>query len=158
MVLEWLAPLAETAMARALIVSPTLYLLMNAAHILAIGMLFGSILALDLRLLGLGRALPLAPTANYLSRLSATGLALAIITGLCLFSVRPVEYATNIAFLSKLALVALGAAHALVLHRGIGWRRAITDGSVTTALRVSAFASISIWTGAIVAGRWIGFL
>lgn len=156
--MEWLAPLAETGVARALIAAPTLYLLVNAAHIMGIGVLYGSILALDLRILGLNRSVPLHVIAGFLSRMAATGGGLAILTGLCLFSVRPVEYAGNAAFLAKLALVAVGLAHALVLHRGIGWRRATTDGHASAALRLSALASIIIWTSAIVAGRWIGFL
>ncbi|MBU1314352.1 MAG: DUF2214 domain-containing protein [Alphaproteobacteria bacterium] len=156
--MEWLAPLAETGVARALIAAPTLYLLVNAAHIMGIGVLYGSILALDLRILGLNRSVPLHVIAGFLSRMAATGAGLAILTGLCLVSVRPVEYAGNAAFLAKLALVAVGLAHALVLHRGIGWRRATTDGHASAALRLSALASIIIWTSAIVAGRWIGFL
>lgn len=156
--MEWLAPLAETGVARALIASPTLYLLVNAAHIMGIGVLYGSILALDLRILGLNRSVPLHVIAGFLSRMAAAGAGLAILTGLCLVSVRPVEYAGNAAFLAKLALVAVGLAHALVLHRGIGWRRATTDGHASAALRLSALASIIIWTSAIVAGRWIGFL
>lgn len=156
--MEWLTPLAETAVARALIASPTLYLLVNAAHIMAIGILFGSIVALDLRLVGLGRALPLAPASIFLSRLSATGLALAIATGLCLFSVRPVEYAANVAFLSKLALVVLGAVNILIVHRSNGWRRMRAGAEPTVALRIGAIISLLVWTGAIIAGRWIGFL
>jgi hypothetical protein len=156
--LEWLAPLAETAVARALIAAPTLYLLVNAAHIMAIGVLFGAILSLDLRILGLNRSVPLHAVAGFLSRMAAAGAGVAILTGLLLFSVRPVEYAGNVALLAKLALVAVGVVHALILHRGVGWRRATTDGHASAALRLSALASIIIWTGAIVAGRWIGFL
>lgn len=156
--MEWLAPLAETGVARALIASPTLYLLVNAAHIMAIGVLFGAILSLDLRILGLNRSVPLHVVAGFLSRMAAAGAGVAILTGLLLFSVRPVEYTGNVAFLAKLALVAVGLAHALILHRGIGWRRATTDGYASAALRLSALASIIIWTSAIVAGRWIGFL
>ena len=86
------------------------------------------------------------------------GAALAAITGLCLFSVRPVEYAGNTAFLTKLALVSAGIANAALLHTGRNWRTAIRDGTVTFELRLQALASLLLWPAAIVAGRWIGFL
>ncbi|MCB5202940.1 DUF2214 domain-containing protein [Neorhizobium sp. T786] len=156
--MEWLALLAETPLARALIVSPTVYLLVNAAHIMAIGMLFGSILALDLRLLGLFEKVPLQTVAVFLSRMAGKGVALAVLTGLCLFSVKPTEYIQNTAFLAKLGLVALGIGNALVVHVTPGWRAAVTQGSISAPLRVSAVISLVIWISAIVAGRWIGFL
>lgn len=156
--MEWLAPLSETGLARALIRSPTLYLFVNAGHILAIAMLFGSILALDLRLLGLSPAVPLSAIAAYLSRLAAIGLAVAVVTGLCLFSVRPLEYAGNPAFLAKLGLVALGIVNAMVVHTMPGWKALQAGAAPTPMLRFAAVLSIFTWMAAVVAGRWIGFL
>ena len=81
--------------------SGTAYLLVNAAHILGVGLLVGAIIPLDLRLLGLFRHAPLAVLAPFLSRAAATGAVLAIVTGLWLFSVKPGEYLGNAAFLWK---------------------------------------------------------
>ena len=156
--MEWLAPLAETPLARALIASSTAYLLVNAAHILSIGVLFGSILALDLALLGLMPAAVLQAVAPYLSRLAGAGVVLAVVTGLCLFSVRPTEYAQNPAFLAKLGLIALGILNVAVVHFGAAWRGLLAGEAPTAALRTSATLSILIWIGAVIAGRWIGFL
>ena len=156
--MDWLAPLAQTPLARALIVSPVFYLLMNAAHIMAIGMLFGSILALDLRILGLFAKVPLQAVAGFLSRMAATGLAVAVLTGLCLFSVRPTEYIQNPAFLAKLSLVALGTVNAVIVHAGAGWRKVVDHGEISAATRFTAILSFTTWIAAIIAGRWIGFL
>jgi hypothetical protein len=156
--MEFLAMAAETPLARALIASSTLYLLVNAAHILGVGMLFGAILALDLRLLGLAPAVPLATIAPFLSRLAGAGVLLAILTGLCLFSVRPLEYARNPAFLAKLGLVALGLLNVAVVHFGSGWRTVLAGDAPTAALRFSAVLSVVLWISAVIAGRWIGFL
>jgi len=156
--LEWLAPLAETPFARALVTSPVLYPLVSAAHIMAIGLLFGAIVALDMRLLGLGPAVPLPAAARYLSRVAGIGLLLAILTGVCLFCVRPLEYAGNPAFLAKLGLVISGLLNILAVHLSPGWRRLLAGGPPQAATRVGATISILIWTGAIVAGRWIGFV
>lgn len=155
---EWIEPLSATPVARLLIRSSTAYLLVNAAHILGLGALFGAILALDLRLLGFAKPIPLPAIAPYLSRLAGTGLGLAMITGLCLFSVRPTEYATNPAFLWKIGLIGLGLLNVVAVHRSSGWKAVLQGHGVTTGLRISALASIAIWIGAVVAGRWIGFL
>jgi hypothetical protein len=156
--MEWLEPFATSPLARLLMTSPAAYMLVNAAHILSIGMLFGAILALDLRLLGFGKAIPIAPAAAFLSRLAGTGLCLALLTGLCLFSVRPMEYVQNPAFLSKLALIGLGLLNVLFVHRNAGWKAALTGSPPLLPLRIMATASILIWIAAVVAGRWIGFL
>ncbi len=154
----WLEPLAATPVARLLITSSTSYLLVNAAHILSIGTLFGAILVLDLRLLGFAEPLPLPLVAPYLSRLAATGLAFAVATGLCLFSVRPTEYAANPAFLWKIGLIGLALVNILAVHRSSAWAAVLDGGAPSFALKVSAGLSIAIWVGAVIAGRWIGFL
>jgi hypothetical protein len=156
--MDWLEPLAATPLARLLMTSSTTYLLVNAAHILSLAMLFGAILALDLRLLGLAKPVPLPVVAPYLSRVAGTGLVLTVLTGLCLFSVRPTEYATNPAFLWKLGLIGLGLVNVLAVHRGEGWKAMLDGEAPTVAIRSQALASITIWIAAIIAGRWIGFL
>jgi hypothetical protein len=50
--------------------SPALYPAVEILHILGFVVLVGSILALDLRLLGLGRAIPIQPMAQLLLPLS----------------------------------------------------------------------------------------
>ena len=153
--LEWLA---ATTLAVELRRSATLYMFVNAAHILAIGLLVGAILPLDLRLAGLFGKVPLEVIAPFLSRSAGVGLALALLTGFCLFSVRPGEYAANPAFLAKLGLIAFGILNVLLVHAGQGWRAAMTIGIVRPAMRLSAALSAMIWIAAVVAGRWIGFL
>ncbi|MBB3408760.1 hypothetical protein FHT87_002663 [Rhizobium sp. BK316] len=153
--LEWLA---ATTLAVELRRSATLYMFVNAAHILAIGLLVGAILPLDLRLAGLFAKVPVEVIAPFLSRSAGIGLALALLTGFCLFSVRPAEYAANTAFLAKLGLIAFGLLNVLIVHAGKGWRTAIAIGIVRPALRFSAALSALIWIAAVVAGRWVGFL
>jgi len=154
----WLEPLAATPVARLLITSSIAYLLVNAAHIISLGVMFGAILALDLLILGQGRGIPLAVVAPYLSRLAGWGLGFTVVTGLWLFSVRPTEYAQNPAFLIKLGLIALGLANISILHFGRGWRKVLSGEAPPMAVRIGATASILIWLSVILAGRWIGFL
>lgn len=156
--MEALAWLAATPVAVGLKGSATLYLAVNAAHILAIGLIVGAIVPLDLLLLGVVRAAPIAAIGPLLSRSAAVGVALAILTGLCLFSVRPQEYAGNPAFLAKVSLVSLGIANALLLHLGGGWRTALEMSTISPVLRVQALLSLAVWIGALLAGRWIAFI
>ncbi|MBP2235220.1 hypothetical protein J2Z31_001712 [Sinorhizobium kostiense] len=138
--------------------SATLYIFVNAAHILSIGIIVGSILPLDLRLIGLFRRVPVEVIGPFLSHAAAIGIGMAIITGFCLFSARPVEYAGNPAFLTKMTLLALGVANAALLHLTPQWRVAVKGGPLSLRVRLSGLLSLAIWTGAVVAGRWIGFL
>ncbi|MDR9807870.1 DUF6644 family protein [Rhizobium hidalgonense] len=154
-ILEWLS---ATTPAVALRRSGTLYMFVNAAHILAIGLLVGAILPLDLRLAGFFRKVPVDIVAPFLSRSAGVGLVLAIATGFCLFSVRAVEYAENPAFLAKLGLIAFGLLNLLTVHVGRGWKTLIATGVIRPSLRVSAALSVAIWIAAVLAGRWIGFL
>ncbi|MDP3258521.1 MAG: DUF2214 domain-containing protein [Bosea sp. (in: a-proteobacteria)] len=137
--------------------SGTAYLLVNASHILGIALLIGAILPLDLRLLGVFRSVPVAALAPVLSRMAAVGLGLALVSGAWLFTVRPVEYAGNAAFLWKLGLLALALANIALQHRSAAYARAL-EGDITAAVRWRALASLTLWPGTLLAGRWIGFL
>lgn len=155
---EWLQWLAGLPLPAALRRSATLYLFVNAAHILSIGLLAGAILPLDLRLIGLLREGPIKVLAPFLSRCAATGLAFAVLTGLCLFSVRPAEYVGNPAFLTKMALLVCGLATVLLQHVGEAWRRPLAGEAAPVRVRVFAGLSFCIWISVLVAGRWIGFV
>lgn len=126
--------------------SGTAYLLVNAAHILGVGLLVGAILPLDLRLLGFFRGVPLNVLEPFLVRAAATGLALALVTGVWLFTVKPVEYLANEAFLIKGALLAAALVNIVLRYRIAGFARA------------AAAFSLLLWLGVLVAGRWIGFV
>lgn len=134
------------------------YMLVNAAHILGLGLLIGAIIPLDLRLLGLGARAPLQVLATFLSRCAALGLGLAVLTGAALWAVRPEDYLGNSAFLWKMALLAVALAVAGLQHVGPGWRRVVSDGTVGTHVRLLASISLGCWLAVLLAGRWIGFV
>ena len=136
----------------------TAYLFVNAAHILGIALLLGSILPLDLRLMGCFRSVPLAVIGPFLTRGAAAGLTLAILTGLWLFSVNPTGYLSNPAFLAKVGLLGLALANLSITHASGAFQRAIDSGRATPALRAAAALSFMTWLAVLLAGRWIGFL
>ncbi|MCQ0987344.1 DUF6644 family protein [Jiella marina] len=153
-----LAAIAGSTPALALRTSLVAYPVLNAVHILAFATLFGSILVLDLRLVGALRSIPVEALARYVPRIAATGLMLALVTGALLFAVSPQDYAVNRPFQIKLLLVGLGTAHAIFVHRSSDWRRLRAEGSISAGLAVSGAISIVIWVSAILAGRFIAFV
>ncbi|MBR0682298.1 DUF2214 domain-containing protein [Roseomonas eburnea] len=138
--------------------SAVVYPLVNAAHVAAIGVLLGSIVTLDLRLMGLFRTHPVAHLAVPLTRMAVVGLLLAAPTGLLLFLTRPSAYLENPAFLAKLGILSLGLLNALVLRFNPGWLICLETGRLSWSVRAAALFSLLVWLAAVVAGRWIGFL
>jgi hypothetical protein len=158
MLTDWLQALHDWPVAALIRRSFYVYPIVNATHIFSLTLLIGGILPADLRMLGLFRAVPAVSFLRLMTAFSATGLALAIASGFLLFSVQPLEYAYNPAFLTKISLVALGTANALVIRFSGAWRLAIETGAVSSALRLAAVFSMAIWISALLAGRWIAFL
>lgn len=152
-----LAALGGWPGARWLRASWVAYLLVNAAHILGMALLLGSILVLDARLLGAMRAVPLAVLGPLNARVAAVGTGLAIVTGLWLFTVRPAEYAANPAFQIKLGLLAAALANVVVQHANPAYARALAGAPPGAGVKLSAATSALLWLGVLVAGRTVGF-
>lgn len=152
---DFTAALETTAFATALRGSVWIYPLVNAAHILGVALLVGAIVPLDLRLLGMWRTVPVGPLWRVLTRTAAVGLAVAVMAGALLFIARADDYVASSLFLSKMALVAAGAANALVLH---GTDPAASSAAAPTAfMRVAACVSLCLWPAALVLGRLVGY-
>ncbi|HEX9641135.1 MAG TPA: hypothetical protein VGB13_07455 [Candidatus Krumholzibacteria bacterium] len=155
----WLAGLEATTLARELRDSVWVYPLVNAAHIAGIALLVGSIIPLDLRLLGVWRSVPLAPLWHVLTRSAGIGLVLAIAFGSLLFITRATEYAVSGFFVSKMAVVGLATANALSLHL-LGRARLARAPSATEPprrVRIAAGVSLVAWLAALTLGRLVGY-
>lgn len=156
--MDLLAALHDGPVAAALRRSAWLYVLANTTHILGIGLILGAALPMDLRILGAFPRVPMAVTVPFLSRVAATGVALAVATGGLLFSVNPVAYLDNPAFRAKLVLI-LGALLVIAAqHRNPAFRAALDGGKVAPSVRVAAGLSLALWLAILLAGRWVGFL
>lgn len=155
---EAIAAISAWPVAAFLRESTLAYAVLNAAHIFAIGLVIGSIATLDLRVLGLFRQAPLGVLAGPLTRVAAAGVALAAATGFLLFTVRPAAYAANPAFLAKVSLVTLGVLNALALRANRHWPPPGGGARPHLSIRLAALLSLLVWSGAVLAGRWIGFL
>lgn len=146
-----LAALERSAPAEALRSSTWAYPAVEVAHLLGVALLLGAIVAVDLRMLGRGAALPLAPLTAYLLPIAWVGFAAATVTGVALFATSATAYAANGLFQAKLAVLAAAGVNALVLHRAGGVR------APGRALRTAAVASVALWTAAVGLGRWVAY-
>lgn len=160
MIAQWSAALEATTLARELRDSVWAYPLVNTGHIAGIALLVGSIIPLDLRLLGVWRTVPLAPLWHVLPRTAAAGLLIAITFGLLLFSTRATEYIASPYFLAKMAIVALASVNALSLHllntARLSRANVATDAPPRSA-RIAAGVSLVGWLAALTLGRLVGY-
>lgn len=150
---EWLAWLGDTALASWMQRSRWGYAGINALHVLGIGLLVGAITALDLRLLGRRRRLPMRALASLLQPIAIAGLVLASGTGALLFLTEPLGYAAMPLFQFKLALVAMAIVNALALNLWPG-----LSSASPTRLRLAGALSLGLWLSVLVAGRFLAFV
>lgn len=121
-------------------------------HTMGMGILVGASWMLDLRLLGVGRNVPLS-SYRWVFPVLWVGLAVNIVTGILLFIKDPTTWGTAIPFFVKMLLViasvlTLLPARSLVLRGDVG----------QSNVRLLAIISILAWTGAVTAGRLLAYL
>lgn len=120
---------------------------------LAIALLVGAIVALDLRLLGLWRSAPVAALAPPLVTVSAVGLGFAALTGVALLVVQATEYASNPLLYVKFGAILVGLINLAALHRVGDW----TDDRFARRRGVAGAVSLLAWLTALTAGRMIAY-
>lgn len=160
MIEQWAAALESTELAAALRNSVWSYPLVNAAHILGVALLVGSIVPLDLRLLGAWRSVPLAPLWGVLTRSAGIGLVLAVIFGVLLFITRATEYVASNLFIAKMIIVAIGTANVLTLRIRLPAQTAKIAANRENSpahLRFAAGLSLATWLTALTLGRLVGY-
>ena len=96
--------------------SPTLYPLLNAAHILALGLVIGSIATLDLRLLGFSRDIPARRLAAHVLPWTAASFLLIVPSGLMMFTAHASEFIDSPVFVLKMSLIMAAGVNAAVFH------------------------------------------
>jgi hypothetical protein len=125
-------------------------------HIMALGMLIGTLVIVDLRLLGLGmRRQSVQQLAGYLAPWTLLGVALMIITGVPLFMSEAVKLSRSSPFFYKMVFLICAVALHFTLHRKATAAGA-TQGSGLGKLAASL--SLICWLGVALAGRAIAFL
>lgn len=128
------------------------YPTLETMHLVAMAMVFGTVVIVDLRLLGVIRTIDARLLARTLLPWTLAGFTLALLTGLTMFASRVGDFVSNPAFIAKMCLLFATGTNAAVLHaRGV-----LDDGSAIT--KTQAALSIAIWIMIIFCGRWIAYV
>jgi hypothetical protein len=137
------------------------YGVVNLLHILGISTLFGSILLLDLRLLGVWPQIPLRCVAVPALTLAVPGLMLALASGLAMITTNGLDYVGNPFLYFKFPAIVVGLGCAVITRASAPWRRVCAADTVAPRdrrlLAVAGGVSLASWLTAIAAGRMIGY-
>jgi len=136
--------------------SSWLYTAMLMLHFTGMAMLFGAMMFIDLRLLGLTKQVPLQATLSFLP-IAIAGFAINLLTGFCFFAFDPFSFSRNPAFQVKMVLVLIAGLNALwfTIVEDKKLRTLAPYGDTSAAMKFSAGLSIGIWTLVIICGRMI---
>jgi hypothetical protein len=152
--------LENTPIARALRESIWMFDIFEIIHTLGIILVAGTIMLVDLRLLGMG--LRREPVSDVVSRIvpwTLSGFVLMFLTGGLLFSAEATRLYASPAFRIKLVLLMLAGLNAFIFHVTV-YRSAVewNQAEVTPlGARVAGFLSLTFWIGIIAAGRAIAY-
>ena len=136
------------------------YGVINLIHILGIILLFGSILILDLRLLGAWRRIPLRELSKPTTTMAQIGFVVAVCAGIPMITVKSTDYIGNPFLLIKFPAIALALLNVWLVHRTEAWRAHRVRELMPTErnrLKIGAALSLTFWLTAITAGRMIGY-
>ena len=132
------------------------FAVIESFHLLALSVIGGAVLIVDLRLLGLGlRTQPIADVARDARPWLVGSLIVMLVTGVGLFLSEPMKCYASTAFAVKMTCLAL----ALVFTFTVRMKVTMADeGRVRPAwLKLVALVSLALWFGVGASGRWIGF-
>jgi hypothetical protein len=137
-----------------------LFPMFEAIHVMGLAMVFGTIVVVDLRALGVASSQRrFNVLSDELLKWTWAAFVLTAATGVLMFLANPVVYAENTFFRVKLALLALAGANMMVFQFTVG-RTAATWGEARSAPLVGKIActlSLVLWISIIFMGRFIGF-
>jgi hypothetical protein len=126
-------------------------------HTLGLAVLVGSSWAFDLRVLGMGRTIPLGPYRTMFKVMWA-GFWINFVTGLLLFAADAERKAGSTLFLLKMSFVIVGVVMLVMIRKHVYGSDGAVPERVSSSAKVLALVSIAAWTAAIGAGRLLAYL
>ena len=136
--------------------SSWLFPVIEAIHLLGLGVIGGAVLVVDLRLLGLGlRRQSAAQLTRDAQPWLVGSLILMIITGGLLFLSEAIKCYYHDAFWFKMSCLFLAIVFTFTIQRKVTMTEETRRSAVWS--RVVAVVSVLLWAGVGVGGRWIGF-
>jgi hypothetical protein len=144
-----------SALGQAMRGSEWLFAAAKLVHLSGVALLFCSIAVLDLRLLGVKRAVPVRRLAARVLPWTAASFLLIVPSGLAMFAADAAAVIANPVFAAKICLILAAGANAGVFHAG-AYRGAVQwDVQVMppVAARAAGAASLALWISVIACGR-----
>src|SRR5687768_960094 len=157
---DLLAALEASSIATSIRESLYLFPFIEAAHVIGLTMVFGTIAIVDLRLLGLASVRrPFAAVASDITRWTWAAFALTVTTGVLMFSTNALAYSQNVQFRIKMALLVLAGLNVLAfnLTAGRSVQRWNLEKAAPLAGKLAGGFSLLLWIAVIFLGRWVGF-
>ncbi|MDR2215132.1 MAG: hypothetical protein LBE59_04745 [Nevskiaceae bacterium] len=154
------AALQNSGLAQWINTTRGVYTIIECVHVIAITLVFGAILVIDLRLLGVAsNNRPFSSVSRDLLRWCWIGFVIAALTGAMLFLPNAISIGQNRQFWIKMALIVVAGINMMIFELVTARSVAVWDNTLPTpvAARVSAALSILLWTAVIVFGRLVGF-
>lgn len=137
-----------------------LWALLEGTHVLTLMLFAGTILMVDLRMLGVAfKTVPFATLNNKVLPMTIVGFALLIFTGVVLFLAEPVKYYHSVWFRAKIIFLLIASANIFWFHYKIQKNQAEWDVLPTPpkGVKLAAVVSLTSWILVIVFGRLIAF-
>ena len=131
------------------------YPMILTMHTVGLGIVVGAAVIVDLRLLGVGPAIPIEEVKRVFP-IFWVGFFINLVSGLMLFVSEAEDKATQPVFLIKLLLIAIGVVVTARIRRVLFGRRSTPI--LASGARTLAVSSLVAWGGAIVAGRLMAYL
>ena len=141
----------------ALLGSLNFWSLLEGTHLIALMLFAGTIMVVDLRLLGVTfRKIKVSVISDAVLPLTVFSFAFVVLTGLALLFSRPILYYHTVWFRFKMVFLALALINIMVFHGRVQATQASwdSDESPPAAARMSAAASLVLWTLVIICGRF----
>ncbi len=128
------------------------YPALEVVHIIGIALLLGNLVLLELRVFGLGAALPVKALSRLSLGIALGGFSVVAASGLLMFASQPAELLANRAFTLKMLLLLAAGCNAAWFH-GRGSLDKL-DGLAKAQMAVSTL----IWLAVVACGRWIAYV
>jgi uncharacterized membrane protein len=137
-----------------------LFPLVESVHVVAICLVVGSILAVDLRLLGLASInRSVSRVADGILPLTWAAFAVALASGGLLFISNATKYLENGYFVAKICLIGAAGLNMAIFHfvSAKDLPRWENQARLPLQARLAGGLSILLWISVVACGRWIGF-
>ena len=136
--------------------SQWLFPVIESIHLLALVLIAGTVLVVDMRLFGLGlRRQPVAQLARDAQPWLIGGLMVMLTTGILLFLAEATKCYYSPAFAVKMTSLLLAIIFTFTVRRKVALADEGRVGSLWS--RLVAVVSVALWSGVGIGGRWIGF-